>query len=200
MIPEPCKYTPDVSFVNVTFFNISAFVNSWKRCQPCFNGAQKRTAFKEMAHHCNSQNYKRCQKATFSRYWLAPGNAALRHCTLVRACLSWCFPARGYTGRDVELPGVPWGRRRAEPWRARCAPAWPPWMARGGAGRGAGAAAPTVVVTTYCHEATAGMRPPSQGRGGSRAYLSHQHWCCWRMRYVFVRLRLLLLGPSSLQR
>lgn len=77
MIPEPCKYTPDVSFVNVTFFNISAFVNSWKRCQPCFNGAQKRTAFKEMAHHRNSQNHKRCQKATFSLYRLAPGNAAL---------------------------------------------------------------------------------------------------------------------------
>lgn len=78
MIPEPCKYTPDVSFVNVTFFNISAFVNSWKRCQPCFNGAQKRTAFKEMAHHRNSQNHKRCQKAAFSLYRLAPGNAGFR--------------------------------------------------------------------------------------------------------------------------
>lgn len=77
MIPEPCKYTPDVSFVNATFFNISAFVNSRKRCQPCFNGAQKRTAFKEMAHHFSSQNYKCCQKASFSLYWLAPGKTAL---------------------------------------------------------------------------------------------------------------------------
>lgn len=143
MIPEPCKYTPDVSFVNVTFFNISAFVNSWKLCQPCFNGAQKRTAFKEMAHHCNSQNYECCQKATFSLYWLTPGNAAL--------CIAHSYVP---VSADVSLH---MGTQRAMQSSQGCpgeqegqSPREPPWMDRGGMGRDARAAGPTAVVTTLC--------------------------------------------------
>lgn len=129
MIPEPCKYTPDVSFVNATFFNISAFVNSWKRCQPCFNGAQKRTAFKEMAHHFSSQNYKCCQKASFSLYWLAPGKTAL--CIApsyvpLPADVSLQAGKQRETWSSQGCPGEGRGQSPAEP----DVPPQPPWTGR----------------------------------------------------------------------
>lgn len=153
MIPEPCKYTPDVSFVNVTFFNISAFVNSWKRCQPCFNGAQKRTAFKEMAHHCNSQNYKCCQKATFLLYWLAPGNTVL-HIVPSYMPLSADDVSLHTSNAEMggELPGLHWERRRAlRPGEPHVSPQ-PLWWPRGGGRRAVGADTPTAMVTTQCHK------------------------------------------------
>lgn len=175
MIPEPCKYTPDVSFVNATFFNISAFVNSWKRCQPCFNGAQKRTAFREMADHFSSQNYKCCQKASFSLYWLAPGKTAL--CSApsyvpLPADVSLQAGTQRETWSSQGCPGEGGGQSPAEP----DVPPQPPWTARCGAGRAAGTDAPKDMVTTHCQEATRGMHPPSKGWVASKAHLSYRHW------------------------
>lgn len=51
----------------------------------------------------------------------------------------------GNTERDMELLGLPWGRRRAE---------WPgeSHEARGGGRRAVGAATPTAMVTTHGHK------------------------------------------------
>lgn len=171
MIPEPRKYTPDVSFVNVTFFNISAFVNSWKRCQPCFNGAQKRTAFKEMAHHCNSQNYKCCQKATFFLYWLAPGNTVL-HIVPSYAPLSADDVSlhMGNTERDMELPGLHWGRRRQSGLESHMRPEV-----------GAEGLWELPLPQPWSQPTAIRMCPPSQSWGGNKAHFSLRYWCSLKL-------------------
>lgn len=178
MIPESCKYTPDVSFVNVTFFNISAFVNSWKRCQPCFNGAQKHTAFKEMAHHCNSQNYKCCQKATFLLYWLAPGNTVLHIVpSYVPLSADNVSLQMGNTERDVELPGLPWGRRRAERPGEPHGPLQPLWWSEVQAER----LWELPLPQPWSQPTATGMCPPSQSWGGNKGHLSHGYWCSLKL-------------------
>lgn len=193
MIPEPCKYTPDVSFVNVTFFNISAFVNSWKRCQPCFNGAQKRTAFKEMAHHCNSQNYKCCQKATFLLYWLAPGNTVLyivpSYMPLSADNVSLHM---GNTERDVEFPGLHWRGRRAERTGGQHVSPQPLWWPE------VEAEELWELPQSQSQPTATRMCPPSRRWGGNKAHLSYRYWCSLKPQHIF--LRLLLLGLSLLQR
>lgn len=196
MIPEPCKYTPDVSFVNVTFFNISAFVNSWKWCQPCFNGARKHAAFKEMAHHCNSQNYKCCQNATFSLYWLAPGKAALR-IILSYMPVSADVSPRGHTER--ELPGLPWEGERQSPREPGVPLSHPQWAKVEQEGM-RGLLLPLLWSPSIANRQSQGYTHFTRAREEAKCTFSTGTDVVIWLRYIFLWHRLLLLGRSSLQR